>query len=195
MDEILLLKILIVLFNFFFFILDESVSFIVSVSRIDRTEVSDKSRWTIKNEKSNGKIWDQAPRHFASDLRLDHSTQDPRYERRSRNSSRNPCEIPHQFDHGYYHIAPSLVTSGPGLVARSHHHLLLVRNQRVPPPRVILSIVNIGYSFSGKCFGSIHYHHRRKDISWVQGRSDQWPLRSVATMREKFKRNLERKKK
>lgn len=122
MDEILLPKILIVLFNFFFFILDESVSFIVSVSRIDRTEVSDKSRWTIKNEKSNGKIWDQAPRHFASDLRLDHSTQDPRYERRSRNSSRNPCEIPHQFDHGYYHIAPSLVTSGPGLVAR------------VPPP-------------------------------------------------------------
>lgn len=56
MDEILLPKILIVLFNFFFFILDESVSFIVSVSRIDRTEVSDKSRWTIKNEKSNGKI-------------------------------------------------------------------------------------------------------------------------------------------
>lgn len=37
---------------FSFFILDESVFFVVFVSRIDRTEVSDKSRWTIKNGES-----------------------------------------------------------------------------------------------------------------------------------------------
>lgn len=107
---------------FFLFLMNQSPLLSPFHGSIDRTEVSDKSRWTIKNGESNGKIWDQAPRHFASDLRLDHSTQDPRYERRSRNSSRNPCEIPHQFDHGYHHVAPSLVTSGPGLVAR------------VPPP-------------------------------------------------------------
>lgn len=48
-DEILLPKILIVLFNFFFlFLMNQSPLLSPFHGSIDRTEVSDKSRWTIQ---------------------------------------------------------------------------------------------------------------------------------------------------
>lgn len=70
-------------------------------------------RWNLKTIETNN----QAPRHFAYDLRLDHSTQDSRY---NEDPEIPPGTVwnPHQFDREYRHVAPSLITSDPGLVGR-----------------------------------------------------------------------------